>query len=97
MMESFPNPGEAESLQDAQGTGRREGCEGIIVGSRCNESLHKSSRQGWDCAETAAETFLKQINEIYSYKLPGPDACALKLSEYLKCRTDELFLVARSV
>lgn len=64
---------------------------------RCNESLHKSSRQRWDHAEASAEMFLKQINKIYSYKLLGSDACALKLSEDLKCKPDELFLAVWSV
>lgn len=64
---------------------------------RCNESLHESSRRRWDRAETSAETFLKQINKIYSYKLPGSDARALKLSEDLECKADELFLAVRSV
>lgn len=40
---------------------------------------------------------LSKINKIYSYKLPGPDAFALKLSEDIRCKTDELLLVACDV
>lgn len=35
--------------------------------------------------------FLKQINKIYSYKLLGSGACALKLSEDLKCEALNYF------
>lgn len=40
--------------------------------------------------------FLKKIYKIYSYELPGPDACALKFSADLDCKTDELSLAVCS-
>lgn len=80
-----------KSSQILRGWGRSGG-RGVRehLGS-CNESLHKSSRQGWDHAGTSAEMFLKQINKIYSYKLLGSGACALKLSEDLKCEALNYF------